>query len=61
MADKIPSARMEVEPGAAHFGAMEMLPKVLAQLKEDSLTLPVVSPLARTAAGREPAGAGAAS
>jgi pimeloyl-ACP methyl ester carboxylesterase len=61
MADKIPSARMEVEPGAAHFGAMEMLPKVLAQLKEDSLTLPVVSPLARTAAGREPAAAGAAS
>jgi len=61
MADQIPSARMEVEPGAAHFGAMEMLPKVLAQLKADSLTLPVVSPLARTAAGREPAGAGAAS
>jgi pimeloyl-ACP methyl ester carboxylesterase len=61
MADKIPSARIEVEPGAAHFGAMEMLPKVLAQLKTDSLTLPVVSPLARTAAGREPAGAAAAS
>jgi pimeloyl-ACP methyl ester carboxylesterase len=37
MADKIPSAHIEVEPGAAHFGAMEMLPKVLAQLKEDSL------------------------
>jgi pimeloyl-ACP methyl ester carboxylesterase len=37
MADQIPSAQIEVEPGAAHFGAIEMLPKVLAQLKEDSL------------------------
>ena len=37
MADRIPSAQIEVEPGAAHFGAIEMLPKVLAQLKEDSL------------------------
>jgi pimeloyl-ACP methyl ester carboxylesterase len=37
MADKIPSANIEVGLGAAHFSAMEMLPKVLAQLKEDSL------------------------
>jgi pimeloyl-ACP methyl ester carboxylesterase len=45
MADKIPSAHIEVEPGAAHFGAMEILPKVLAQLKEDSLR-PQPSPVA---------------
>jgi pimeloyl-ACP methyl ester carboxylesterase len=37
MADKIPSASMEVGLGAAHFSAMEILPKVLAQLKEDTL------------------------
>jgi pimeloyl-ACP methyl ester carboxylesterase len=37
MADQIPSADIEVGLGAAHFSAMEILPKVLAQLKEDSL------------------------
>jgi pimeloyl-ACP methyl ester carboxylesterase len=61
MADKIPSALMEVEPGAAHFGAMEILPKVLAQLKEDSLTPRPGRQVPRTAAGREPAAVGAAS
>lgn len=32
----IPSAEIDVEPGAAHFTAMEILPRVLAQLKVDS-------------------------
>jgi pimeloyl-ACP methyl ester carboxylesterase len=40
MADKIPNAHIEVEPGAAHFGAMEILPRVLARLKADKLAPP---------------------
>jgi pimeloyl-ACP methyl ester carboxylesterase len=32
----IPSAEIDVQPGAAHFTAMEILPRVLAQLKADN-------------------------
>lgn len=41
MARQIPEATIEVEPGAAHFGAMEILPRVLARLRADSLAAPV--------------------
>jgi pimeloyl-ACP methyl ester carboxylesterase len=37
MARQIPGATIEVEPDAAHFGAMNVLPRVLAQLRSDSL------------------------
>jgi pimeloyl-ACP methyl ester carboxylesterase len=37
----IPSATIEVEPGAAHFGAVEILPKLLARMKGES-TMPRV-------------------
>lgn len=37
MAGQIPGAKIKVQRGAAHFSAMEILPKVLAQLKVDSL------------------------
>jgi pimeloyl-ACP methyl ester carboxylesterase len=37
MAEQIPNADIEVQEGASHFDAMEILPKVLAQLKADSL------------------------
>jgi pimeloyl-ACP methyl ester carboxylesterase len=37
MAGQIPGATIELQPGAAHFGAMEILPKLLAQLKADSV------------------------
>jgi pimeloyl-ACP methyl ester carboxylesterase len=40
MADKIPGAHIEVQPGAAHFGAMEVLPRVLARLKAGKLAPP---------------------
>jgi pimeloyl-ACP methyl ester carboxylesterase len=36
MADRIPGATMTLQRGAAHFDAMEILPKVLAQMKADS-------------------------
>ncbi len=37
MAGQIPGATIELEPSAAHFGAMEILPKILARLKADSV------------------------
>lgn len=37
MANQIPGAKIQVQRGAAHFDAMEILPKVLARLKADSL------------------------
>jgi pimeloyl-ACP methyl ester carboxylesterase len=37
MANQIPGAKIHVQRGAAHFDAMEILPKVLARLKADSL------------------------
>jgi pimeloyl-ACP methyl ester carboxylesterase len=37
IASRIPTAQVELQPGAAHFGAMEILPRVLAQLKEESV------------------------
>lgn len=58
MAAEIPTANIEVGRDAAHFGAMEMLPKVLAQLKYDSLH-PRPEPPIRTAAGRARAAVGA--
>ncbi len=36
LADEIPNARIDVQQGAAHFTAMEVLPRILAQLKVDS-------------------------
>lgn len=36
MAREIPTATIEVEAGAAHFGAMQVLPRVLARLRADS-------------------------
>jgi hypothetical protein len=36
MASRIPGATITLQRGAAHFGAMEILPNVLAQLKADS-------------------------
>lgn len=36
MAREIPSATIEVEAGAAHFGAMKVLPRVLSRLRSDS-------------------------
>jgi pimeloyl-ACP methyl ester carboxylesterase len=53
MASQIPGATIELQRGAAHFGAMEILPQVLARLKTDS-----VQPrsLGRAASGRKPAG-----
>jgi pimeloyl-ACP methyl ester carboxylesterase len=35
LASRIPDAEVEVQPGAAHFDAVEVLPRVLARLKED--------------------------
>jgi pimeloyl-ACP methyl ester carboxylesterase len=35
LAMKIPNATIEVEAGAAHFGAMEILPRVLKRLRAD--------------------------
>lgn len=35
LARKIPTARIDVQPDAAHFTAMEVLPRILAQLKAD--------------------------
>jgi pimeloyl-ACP methyl ester carboxylesterase len=40
MASQIPGATIELQRGAAHFGAMEILPQVLARLKNDSLHAP---------------------
>jgi len=40
MAGQIPGATIELQRGAAHFGAMEILPQVLARLKNDSLHAP---------------------
>jgi len=37
MAGQIPGATIELQHGAAHFGAMEILPRILAQLKADSV------------------------
>jgi pimeloyl-ACP methyl ester carboxylesterase len=37
LADHIPDAQIEVQPGAAHFSAVEILPRLLAQLKTDSV------------------------
>lgn len=37
MAERIPNATIEVQPGAAHFAAMEVLPRLLKQLRADSL------------------------
>jgi hypothetical protein len=37
MANQIPGAKIQVQRGAAHFDAMEILPRVLARLKADSL------------------------
>jgi pimeloyl-ACP methyl ester carboxylesterase len=36
MANQIPTATIELQRGAAHFGAVEILPKILAWLKADS-------------------------
>ena len=33
LAEKIPGAEVEIQQGAAHFDAVEILPKVLAQMK----------------------------
>jgi pimeloyl-ACP methyl ester carboxylesterase len=38
MARQIPNATIEIEAGAAHFGAMEVLPRVLARLRADALS-----------------------
>jgi len=40
MARQIPNATIEIEAGAAHFGAMEVLPRVLARLRADALPGP---------------------
>jgi pimeloyl-ACP methyl ester carboxylesterase len=37
MAERIPNAKIEVQAGAAHFAAMEVLPRLLKQLRADSL------------------------
>jgi pimeloyl-ACP methyl ester carboxylesterase len=37
MAGQIPGAKIQVQRGAAHFGAVEILPKVLARLRMSSL------------------------
>ena len=37
---QIPGATIELQRGAAHFGAMEILPQVLARLKNESLQAP---------------------
>ena len=42
LAKHIPTAKIEVEPGAAHFGALEILPKLLARMKAESTTRPVI-------------------
>ena len=36
LARHIPTAQIEVQPGAAHFSAVEVLPRLLARLKADS-------------------------
>ena len=36
LAKRIPNAQIEVQPGAAHFGALEVVPRLLAQIKADS-------------------------
>lgn len=36
LAREIPTSRIDVQPGAAHFTAMEILPRILARLKADS-------------------------
>jgi pimeloyl-ACP methyl ester carboxylesterase len=48
LAGQIPGAQIEVEAGAAHFGAMEILPRVLKRLRADSLA-PRVEPAAPAA------------
>ncbi len=42
LAKHIPAATIEVQPGAAHFGAVEILPKLLARMKAESQARPVV-------------------
>ncbi len=37
MANQIPGAKIQIQRGAAHFAAMEILPQVLAEIKADSL------------------------
>ncbi len=37
MAERIPNAEIEVQAGAAHFAAMEVLPRVLKQLRAGSI------------------------
>jgi pimeloyl-ACP methyl ester carboxylesterase len=37
MAERIPNAKIEVQAGAAHFAAMEVLPRLLQQLRAGSL------------------------
>jgi pimeloyl-ACP methyl ester carboxylesterase len=39
LAKRIPRAQIEVQPGAAHFGALEVLPRLLAQMKADSVAV----------------------
>jgi pimeloyl-ACP methyl ester carboxylesterase len=40
IADRIPGAEMQVQPGAAHFGAVEILPQILAWLKAGFVPTP---------------------
>jgi len=50
MARQIPDATVNVEAGAAHFAAMEILPRVLARMKAETLPCPAPCPAAATAA-----------
>lgn len=44
MAKRIPTARIEVEPDAAHFDAVEVLPRLIARMKAESMGAAVDDP-----------------
>ncbi|WP_199484940.1 alpha/beta fold hydrolase [Actinomadura craniellae] len=49
LAERIPGALLRVEPGLAHFGAVEILPRILAWIAEPAASRPEAAGL-RTAA-----------